>query len=78
MERHLQNLDINTLVICGCNFPNCLRTTTYKASELDFKIVMIKYAKSLLYDRVIRVKNIGKSLIDTDECISSIDAVGDI
>jgi len=27
LERHLQNLHVNTLVACGCNFPNCPRTT---------------------------------------------------
>jgi nicotinamidase-related amidase len=28
LERHLHDLGVNT-VVCGCNFPNCPRTTIY-------------------------------------------------
>ena len=52
LEKHLRNLDVNTVVVCGCNFPNCPRTTIYEASERDFKIVMIKDATSVLYDKL--------------------------
>ena len=60
LEKHLHNLGINTVVVCGCNFSNCPRTTIYEASERDFKIVMIKDATSLLYDKALQeLKNIG-------------------
>ena len=35
LEKNLRNLDVNTIVVCGCNFPNCPRTTIYEASERD-------------------------------------------
>ena len=71
LEEHLHNLGINTVVICGCNFPNCPRTTIYEASERDFKIVMIKDATSLLYEKALQeLKNIGIWSMDTDEYIS--------
>lgn len=74
LEKHLHNLDVNTVVVYGCNYPNCPRTTIYKASERDFKIVMIKDATSLLYDKAIfELQNIGISMMDTDEYISWID-----
>jgi nicotinamidase-related amidase len=74
LEKHLRNLDVNTVVVCGCNFPNCPRTTIYEASERDFKIVMIKDATSLLYDKaILELKNIGISIKDTDEYIAWID-----
>jgi nicotinamidase-related amidase len=74
LEKHLRNLDVNTVVVCGCNFPNCPRTTIYEASERDFKIVMIKDATSLLYDKaILELKNIGISIMDTDEYIAWID-----
>ena len=73
-EKNLRNLDVNTIVVCGCNFPNCPRTTIYEASERDFKIVMIKDATSLLYDKaILELKNIGISIMDTDEYIAWID-----
>ncbi len=69
-ERHLHNLGINTTVVCGCNFPNCPRTTIYEASERDFKTVLVKDATSVVYDIGFQeMKNIGVSLMNTDECI---------
>jgi nicotinamidase-related amidase len=71
LEGHLHELDINTVVVCGCNFPNCPRTTIYEASERDFKIVMAKDATSLVYDKGLQeLQNIGVSVMNTDECIA--------
>jgi nicotinamidase-related amidase len=71
LEKHLHNLGINTVVVCGCNFPNCPRTTIYEASERDFKIVMIKDATSLLYEKALQeLKNIEIWSMDTHEWLS--------
>ena len=71
LEEHLHRLGINTLVICGCNFPNCPRTTLYEASERDFKVVLIKDATSVIYDFGIReLENIGTRVMNTSDCIS--------
>ena len=42
LEKQLHNMKVNSLVVCGCNFPNCPRTTIYEASERDFKIVFAR------------------------------------
>ncbi|MGC2385745.1 MAG: isochorismatase family cysteine hydrolase, partial [Nitrososphaeraceae archaeon] len=42
LEKHLRDLGVNTVVVCGCNFPNCPRTTIYEASERDFRAVLVK------------------------------------
>jgi nicotinamidase-related amidase len=71
LEKHLHNLYVNTVVVCGCNFPNCPRTSIYEASERDFRIVLAKDATSLVYDIALQeLQNIGVSLMDTDECIA--------
>jgi nicotinamidase-related amidase len=71
LEKHLHNLGINTVVVCGCNFPNCPRTTIYEASERDFRIILTKDATSLIYDIALQeLKNIGVSVMNTDECIA--------
>jgi len=71
LEKHLHSIDINTVVVCGCNFPNCPRTTIYEASERDFEVVLAKNATSLVYDiRLQELRNIGVSLMDADECIA--------
>ncbi len=51
LDDHLREQDINTLVFCGCNFPNCPRTSIYQASERDFRIVLARDALSGLYER---------------------------
>jgi nicotinamidase-related amidase len=42
LEKYLYHLDVNTVIVCGCNFPNCPKTAIYEASERDFRIIMIK------------------------------------
>jgi len=70
LETHLHDMDINTIVLCGCNFPNCPRTTVYEASERDFKIVLVTDAVSQIYKRGLQeLKNIGVNLIKTSECL---------
>ncbi|MCP4108755.1 MAG: cysteine hydrolase [Desulfobacteraceae bacterium] len=66
LEEHLKNLDINTLVFCGCNFSNCPRTSIYQASERDFRIVLVQDAVSGIYEQGRNeMNNIGVFLWDT-------------
>jgi nicotinamidase-related amidase len=50
LHGHLNALGVDTLVFCGCNFPNCPRATIYEASERDFKIVLAEDAVSGIYE----------------------------
>jgi nicotinamidase-related amidase len=71
LEEHLRSLDVNTVAITGCNFPNCPRTTIYEASERDFRIVLLKDATSQIYEKALEeMRSIGVSVMDTRECIS--------
>jgi nicotinamidase-related amidase len=54
LREHLNDLCTNTLVICGCNFPNCPRVTIYEASERDFRVVLVTDATSGVYERGLR------------------------
>jgi nicotinamidase-related amidase len=75
LEEHLRKMGIDTLVICGCNFPNCPRTTIYEASDRDFKIVFIKDGTSRVYDIGLKeLENIGVSIMDTGEFVCWISA----
>ncbi|MCG6936895.1 MAG: cysteine hydrolase [Gammaproteobacteria bacterium] len=68
LEEFLKELDIDTLVFSGCNYPNCPRTSIYEASERDFRIVLARDAISQLYPKAEEeMKNIGASLLSTDE-----------
>lgn len=33
LEDYLRTLPVDTLTFCGCNFPNCPRTSVYEASD---------------------------------------------
>jgi nicotinamidase-related amidase len=71
LEERLRTLDVDTVVICGCNFPNCPRTTIYEASERDFQIVFVPDATSGVYERGLReLISIGVLVLDADECLS--------
>jgi nicotinamidase-related amidase len=73
LEEHLHNMNINTIVLCGCNFPNCPRTTVYEASERDFRIVLVTDATSRTYKRgLLEMKNIGVNLIKTREFLTEL------
>jgi nicotinamidase-related amidase len=73
LEKHLRQLKINTVVICGCNFPNCPRTTVYEASERDFQVVLISDATSNIYERGLQeLDNIGVELMTSDDCVAAL------
>jgi nicotinamidase-related amidase len=64
----LQELKITTVVVIGCNFPNCPRTTLYGASMRDYRAVMVRDAVSGVYDQGLRELNdIGIATPTTDE-----------
>jgi nicotinamidase-related amidase len=71
LENHLHKLNVNTVVICGCNFPNCPRTTVYEASERDFRVVLIKDATSKVNEQGLQeLENIGVELMTSDDCVA--------
>ena len=75
LEAHLRDQGVSTVVFCGCNFPNCPRTSIYEASERDFRIALAEDAISGLYDRGREeLRNIGVRLMGTGEIIESLGA----
>lgn len=72
LERYLAEINVDTLVFCGCNFPNCPRTSIYEASERDFRIILIKDAISGVYQKgEDEMTDIGVELMKTDEFVGN-------
>jgi len=70
LHDHLDELQISTLVFCGCNFPNCPRTSIYEASERDFRMALAVDATSGVYDRGRQeMDGIGVALLSTDQVV---------
>ena len=71
LESFLRQRDVDTLVFCGCNYPNCPRTSIYEASERDFRLVVVSDALSQLYARGEQeLENIGVHLLDTQTLLA--------
>jgi nicotinamidase-related amidase len=70
---HLREGGVSTIVFCGCNFPNCPRTSIYEASERDFRIVLAEDAVSGLYETGRKeLENIGVRMMPTTELVEAL------
>ncbi|MDS0279824.1 cysteine hydrolase [Halomicroarcula sp. S1AR25-4] len=66
----LDTRSVDTIVVCGCNFPNCPRTTIYEASERDYRIVFVPDATSGVYERGVReLEDIGVAVKETEDVV---------
>lgn len=76
LEAELQRLQIDTVVIVGCNYPNCVRATVYEASARDFRVVAVQGAISNFtphgWEEML---SIGINVMPAAECISALAAV---
>lgn len=78
LEEFLRDRKIDSLVFCGCNFPNCPRASLYEASERDFRVALVTDAVSGLYDQGMReLERIGVMLQDTARTIAWLKSGGD-
>lgn len=70
LDDFLRARSVDTVVVCGCNFPNCPRTTIYEGSERDYRLVFVSDATSGVYERGIEeLENIGVTVRDTPETV---------
>jgi nicotinamidase-related amidase len=70
LEDHLRELQVNTVVVVGCNFPNCPRTTLYGASMRDFRLVLVSDAVSGVYEKGLEeLRRIGVTTCTSDEFV---------
>lgn len=71
LDEFLAARSIDTIVVCGCNFPNCPRTTIYEASERDYRLVFVPDATSGVYERGIdELENIGVTVRETADTVA--------
>jgi nicotinamidase-related amidase len=73
LDEHLHTNNVDTVVVAGCNYPNCPRTTIYEASERDYRIVLVEDALSGLDERGrAEMTNIGATLYQTEPLIAQL------
>jgi nicotinamidase-related amidase len=75
LQQHLESLGVNTIVLAGCNYPNCIRATTYEASERDFRVVAISDGISNFTENGWReLRSIGINVLSATESIEALQA----
>ena len=76
LEAHLQGLGVDTVVIAGCNYPNCVRATVYEASARDFRVVAITDGISNFTEHGwAELGSIGINILGTADVIAGLDTV---
>ncbi|MEJ2456204.1 MAG: cysteine hydrolase [Candidatus Thiodiazotropha sp.] len=71
LDSFLRERGVDTLVFCGCNYPNCPRSSIYQASERDYRVVLVSDALSQLYPRgETEMRNIGVALMHTHRLVA--------
>lgn len=64
----LQDRNISTVVVAGCNLPNCPRATLFEASERDYRTVLVENAVSQTsVERLADLVAIGVTLVRSSE-----------
>ncbi|MEE4186373.1 MAG: isochorismatase family cysteine hydrolase [Gammaproteobacteria bacterium] len=77
LQAKLEALQVNTVVIVGCNYPNCVRATVYEASARDFRVMAIKGAISNFTPHGWEeMANIGINVAGADDCARELLAAG--
>jgi nicotinamidase-related amidase len=73
LQVHLNKLDISTVVLAGCNYPNCIRASIYEASERDFRVVAIRDGISNFGEQGWQeLRSIGINVMDADTCLAAL------
>jgi len=73
LDDYLRENRVDTVVIAGCNYPNCPRTSIYEASERDYRIALVEDAISGLYELGrTEMANIGVTLHPTESVVASL------
>jgi nicotinamidase-related amidase len=66
LEQHLRDRNVTTVVVAGCNLPNCPRGTLFDATERDYRAVLVPDATSqVTAERLADLTLIGVTLTDT-------------
>ena len=77
LDAYLRDLGVNTVVVAGCNLPNCPRATLFDASERDYRAVLVTDATSQTTgERLDDLKLIGVELLSTADIQRYFEAAG--
>ncbi|MDR3659463.1 MAG: cysteine hydrolase [Mycobacterium sp.] len=77
LDGHLRDSAVNTIVVAGCNLPNCPRATLFDASERDYRAALVTDATSQVTpERLADLALIGVSTLETADVEQAFQAAG--
>lgn len=75
LEAWLAEQGCDTVVVAGCNLPNCPRATLFDASERDLRAALVADAVSMTSEeRLADLRRIGVELVSTAEVTAALSA----
>lgn len=73
LDDHLRSLGVDTVVVAGCNFPNCPRATIFDASERDYRVVVARDATSqVTAERLADAVQLGAHAMSTEDLLGEL------
>lgn len=71
LDGHLQKLDVDTVAVIGCNFPNSPRATIYDAGQRGYRLILVTDAVSKCgLNHVREARRIGVTPTSATKCAS--------
>ena len=78
LDDHLRRLGVDTVVLAGCNFPNCPRATLFDASQRDYRVVVAEDATSgVTPERLADAVALGVHMLPTESVIRHVSGRSD-
>ncbi len=78
LDGHLRALDVDTVVIAGCNFPNCPRATAYDATAYDYRVAAVADAISGTTEaHVAEMPRAGIVAVSVDDVVNALATLSD-
>ena len=76
LEAWLRQQGCDTVVVAGCNLPNCPRATLFDASERDFRTALVSDAVSqTTEERLADLERIGVTVLELAEATKQLEAL---
>jgi nicotinamidase-related amidase len=73
LDAWLRRRGVDTVVVSGLTFPNCLRSTIYDATELDYRVVAaVESSSEVTPERIADIQRLGVATLSNAEIAAGV------
>jgi len=77
LEEFLRDRDVNTLIVTGTSFQNCVRATIYEANSRDFRIIAVRDGIAGMSEQgATELKGIGVAVFGAEDFLAALGGGG--